>query len=291
MASSDPLSYPVTPLTAADIDQAGALVAEAGWNQVAADWHLFLDLGAVHAVRTPEGRVIATAATLPFGGQFAWISMVLVAGDYRRRGLATRLLRLCIDELTTARLVSGLDATPAGREVYRQLGFQDAWGISLLQSASSRPTGLERTPTGVAVRPMTNDDLPALAAYDNAAFGADRVAVLQRLRARLPKGAWIAERAGRIVGYLLARNGRRATQLGPLVAEYGDIAVALVAPALRAIDGPIYIDMADAKNDLRTWLETAGFTVQRSWTRMLLGRNTSFDDVARVFAIAGPELG
>ena len=35
----------------------------------------------VYAVRTGEGRVVATAATLPYGDRFAWISMVLVAGE------------------------------------------------------------------------------------------------------------------------------------------------------------------------------------------------------------------
>src|SRR5258708_40111976 len=94
MASSAPPAYAIAPLTAAEIDQARLLVAEAGWNQVAADWQLFLDLGTVHAVRTPDGRVVATGATLPYGGRFAWISMVLVAGDHRRRGPAPQPLHL-----------------------------------------------------------------------------------------------------------------------------------------------------------------------------------------------------
>ena len=37
-----------------DLPQAEALVAEAGWNQVAADWRMFLDFGTVYAV---QGRI------------------------------------------------------------------------------------------------------------------------------------------------------------------------------------------------------------------------------------------
>src|SRR6185295_7866145 len=48
-------------LAAAELPDAEALVAEAGWNQVAADWRIFLEFGTVYAVRA-EGRVIATAA-------------------------------------------------------------------------------------------------------------------------------------------------------------------------------------------------------------------------------------
>ena len=101
---------------------AEALVAEAGWNQVAADWRIFLDFGTAYAVRS-GGRVIATAATLPYGGRCAWISMVLVSAEHRRRGLATRLLHRCISDITASGLVPVLDATPAGAKVYAPLGF------------------------------------------------------------------------------------------------------------------------------------------------------------------------
>ena len=61
--------------------------------------------------------------------------MVLVAGDYRRRGLATRLMRRAMDDLAAAGLVPVLDATPDGRAVYRALGFQDSWGFHRLGAA------------------------------------------------------------------------------------------------------------------------------------------------------------
>ena len=121
-------------LAPGDLGDAEALVAEAGWNQVAADWRIFLGLGTVYAIR--DGAcVIATAATLPYGRTCAWISMVLVAATHRRQGLATRLLRRCIDDILAAGLVPVLDATPAGRAVYRPLGFQDAWGFARLAAA------------------------------------------------------------------------------------------------------------------------------------------------------------
>ncbi len=44
-----------------------------------ADWRIFLEFGRVYAVHTAAGRIVATTATLPYGGRFAWISMVLVA--------------------------------------------------------------------------------------------------------------------------------------------------------------------------------------------------------------------
>lgn len=291
MAISDPALETESPLTAAELDDAEALVREAGWNQNSADWRTFLDLGTVHAVRSGEGRLVATAATLPYGGRFAWIGMVLVAGDYRRRGLATRLLRRCMDDLISARLVPVLDATPNGRAVYRPLGFEDTWGFHRLE-LSRRITvdDASATPEGVTVVPIADSIWPAVSAYDAAAFGADRSALLARLRGRLPAAGHVAERGGRVMGFVLGRDGRTTSQIGPLVAEDDAIARSLLARAL-IVEGPIYIDLADAKVEIRAWLEAQGFAPQRPFTRMVYGRRTGFDDPARTFAVVGPEFG
>jgi hypothetical protein len=55
-----------------------ALSAEAGWNQIEADWRLMLRLGRGLGVSAGDGRLVATAIMLPFERRFAWISMVLV---------------------------------------------------------------------------------------------------------------------------------------------------------------------------------------------------------------------
>jgi len=104
-------------------------VTEARWNQVAADWRIFLDLGRCYGIESDQAGLVATAATLPYGGAFGWISMVLVRGTHRGRGIATRLLRRCIDSLSEGGATPVLDATPAGRPVYLELGFRDAWGL------------------------------------------------------------------------------------------------------------------------------------------------------------------
>jgi GNAT superfamily N-acetyltransferase len=287
MASSDPTRE--SPLAMAELADAEALVREAGWNQVADDWHIFLELGTVFAAHADK-RVVATAAILPYG-RFAWISMVLVAGDHRRRGLATRLLRRCIDEITAAGRVPILDATPEGRAVYRLLGFEESWGFHRLARYEKRP--LQATPTAerMAIGAVTDAIWPALCAYDAAAFGADRSALLARLRKRLPAAALVAQRDDRLIGLLLGRDGRTATQLGPLVAEDDATALALLARAIDAIEGAVCGDLADGKPKIRAWLEAGGFAGQRPFIRMLHRRRTGFDDPERTFAVIGPEFG
>jgi GNAT superfamily N-acetyltransferase len=292
MASSDPADAIGPSLTTAELDDANQLVREAGWNQLDADWRIFLDLGAVHAVRTAAGRVIATAAMLPYGGRFAWISMVLVAGAHRRRGLATRLLQRCIDDLAAVGLVPVLDAAPAGRAVYGPLGFRDAWSFTRWAAPQQRPR-LEaiRSPAGPSIRPIDDADWPAVCACDAAAFGADRTRVLERLRGRLPAAALVAEQRGRITGFLLGRDGGIAAQLGPLVAADDETAQALLVCGLGAVGGPLCIDVVDAKAALGAALAGIGFITARPFTRMVYRRATGFADPLRTYAVAGPELG
>jgi GNAT superfamily N-acetyltransferase len=292
MAISD-LRLAVKPsLSPSELDDVGALVREARWNQLTADWRVFITLGRVYAAHTDAGRIVATTATLPYGGRFAWISMVLVTGEYRRRRLATRLMRWAMDDLAAARLVPVLDATPDGREVYRRLGFEDSWGFQRLicreqQSASATAS----VPAGVTIRPLTDADWPALCAYDRAAFGAERSPVLAGLRGRLPAAELVAERAGEIAGFLLGRDGALAAQLGPLIADDDAIACALTVRALERAQAPLFVDLADSKAALRRLLDARGFTAVRPFTRMIYGSSTRFDDAARTFAVVGPEFG
>src|SRR5260370_16942239 len=86
--------------------------------------------------------------------------MVLVAPDYRRRGLATRLMQQAMCELAAAKLVPILDATPDGREVYRRLGFEDSWGFQRL-IRRERQGASPPAPAAILLRPITDAHSPA----------------------------------------------------------------------------------------------------------------------------------
>jgi len=273
-----------------DIDQAVLLSQEAGWNQIPADWRIFLELGSAIAVLDGD-RIVATAAMLPYGGRFAWISMVLVTAAYRRRGLASWLLRYCVSQLVRDGVVPILDATPAGREVYLRLGFRDAWTMHRLVLEQWQDRSVFDGPRDVAVRRLKRSDWPAIIAYDGAVFGAERERLLRGLARRLPQAALVAERAGRMTGFLLGRDGRRMTQIGPLCADDVAVARALLAHALGDLAPPFTIDLPDRHHTLRGWLSELGFRAERPLTRMIHRRRAAFDDTTRLFAIAGPELG
>src|ERR1700761_3894641 len=93
MGATDDIA--VVRLDASDAPAGLALSTEAHWNQNEADWRFFLGHGIVFGMRH-KAELVATAALLPYSADNAWISMVLVTANWRRRGIATRLVDSCL---------------------------------------------------------------------------------------------------------------------------------------------------------------------------------------------------
>ena len=266
-----------------------ALSKSANWNQNEADWRLMLEIGRGWGITLADGTLAASTLVLPYGA-FAWVSMVLVLPEQRRRGFATQLLRTALADLKAQGLTPVLDATPAGREVYVQEGFRDTWGFRRFQLDEAIAAPEPSTP----VRALRAADWPALLALAAQAFGASREHLLRSLAGRLPAAALVAEDNGALAGFLIGRDGREARQLGPLVARSSAAARALLAAALARIAPPVYLDLVDREPGIAAWLESLGFRFQRPFTRMVHGtglRPVAPGDAALVFCPAGPELG
>lgn len=285
-----------------------ALSTSAHWNQNAADWSMMLALGEGWGL-VREDRLVASALVLPyepFGApavaaaapRFAWVSMVLVLPEFRGQGLATQVLRLALDHCAAHGRIAGLDATPAGHDVYVGQGFVDTWSFARWRrSGGAGSLVAPSAAAGVSIRPLERGDWPAIARLDGPAFGADRSPLLRRLAARQPALAHVAQREGHVVGYVAGREGRTAVQIGPLVAPDEAVAVALfdaalaVAPGAAPATADVVADLPDARRALAAALTARGFTIERPFTRMVHGATVAPGDPATVMLVAGPELG
>src|SRR5437764_9593530 len=109
-----------------DLPAALRLKELARWNQTEADWLRLLRLeprGCFAAA--VGGRVVGTATTTTYGRELAWVGMVLVDPEYRRRGIASRLMSAALAYLDDGAVATvKLDATPDGHPVYEKLGFE-----------------------------------------------------------------------------------------------------------------------------------------------------------------------
>jgi GNAT superfamily N-acetyltransferase len=264
------------------------LSAEASWNQTADDWRLMIRCGQGWGRFTQAGQLVATTLLLPYDRRIAWLAMVLVAERHRHQGIASGLLGQALQRCDELGLAAGLDATPEGRRVYRPHGFVDLFGLQRFQCARPRLRPVEVE--GVSLRELGAVDAKRVIALDAEVFGVPRPEVVSYVHNAEPRRAVVAKSTGRLVGFALARPGRRALHLGPVSAQRAEIAQALVSRALSGAKGPIVIDVPDRQDRFQAWLTSAGFVPVRPFTRMLRGA-AALGDAGRAFAVAGPELG
>lgn len=266
---------PVLKLGVSDAIAGLALSTEAHWNQTEEDWRVFLHDGIVFGIRDGM-RLVATAALLPYSGNNAWISVVLVSATHRRRGFATRLVDACLETARKNGLTSWLDATPDGAVVYGPLGFTPTLQLRRLKLAKSEPS------SGPAPAAAT---LEALRARDRRATGIDRTALLTAFAQR--SGSRIAAANGCIA---LVRDGRIARHIGPLFADHAAEALALVDAIAQSETRPLLLDAVASQGAFLDGLTAAGWTIERPFQRMRFGPATiAAEDTP--FAVAGPEFG
>lgn len=273
MAATD--GPPVIKLGLDDAMAGLVLSTEAHWNQTEEDWRIFLRDGVVFGIRTGV-LLVATAALLPYSGNNAWISMVLVTASHRRRGLATRLLDACLETARKNGLTSWLDATPDGAAVYGPLGFTPTLQLRRLKLAKPTQAPAPAPPAAT---------LDALCARDRRTTGFDRTALLTALAQR--SGSRIVATGGSIA---LVRDGRTARHIGPLFADHAVEALALVHAIARSETGPLLLDVVASQAAFLDGLTSTGWTIERPFQRMRFGPATAMSD-EMPFAVTGPEFG
>lgn len=253
-------------LTADDLGDALALSTAAGWNQQLADWALLVALaGRGASAAELDGRIVGTALTIDYGG-FAWIAMMLVESGWRGRGLGARLL-----EASLAAVPSGLpvrlDATEAGRPLYRRHRFEDECRLTRLVAPAARAR--HEPPRTVEVREMTDADLPAIARRDAEVFGGTRRETLEWAFEQAPQYALMIDAPGRAPQYCFGRPGRRFDQIGPVVADDDASAAALTEAGLARAGGrAVVVDAFETRTHFGAWLHAAGFSAERPLFRM-----------------------
>jgi ribosomal protein S18 acetylase RimI-like enzyme len=279
----------IRPMTAGDLPFADGVRDAAGWNQTRADWRRFLEWEPAGCyVAEDEGAPVGTATTVCYGADLAWIGMVLVHRDRRRRGAGRALLQHCIAALRERGIRSiKLDATPLGLPLYHSLGFIEEWTLTRWHIAAGPALSADLT-----VEPLGDADWPAVLALDDAVFGAPRHRVLRGLVSG-SRGACVhRDAAGAVDGFGVLRAGSRALYAGPIVAANAAAGVAVLGALLaEARGGAVFCDAPDHNAPAVEFLERAGFTRQRPFVRLWLGGNPRPGIPARIFAIADPAIG
>ncbi|WP_155888585.1 GNAT family N-acetyltransferase [Inquilinus limosus] len=227
-----------------------------------------------------EGALRAAAAVVDYG-RVAYLGIVGTDPAMQGRGFGRRIVEAALAPVPAGRVIL-LDASPAGAPLYEKLGFVDVDASVVLEA----PGPVEAPPVpGLA--PMAEADLPAVAAYDAAVFGADRTTGLRELFREHPDGA-VCRRDGRVVGYGL----RHPDRIGPVLAENQETAAALVAMlSALAPAGPMTITVPSSHAAMLDHLRSSGVPELRRLRHMCRGGDRHPGDRRRIAAMASFHLG
>jgi GNAT superfamily N-acetyltransferase len=258
------------------------------WNQSTQDWRRLLRFGPEGCFAAYSGaELVGTVTVVSYGRNLAWIGMMLVARQFRGRGIGRRLMRAALDYCQRGGIpIVKLDATPAGKPLYESLGFIPELEIERWQgSGNARVENAKGSPCIW--------ELPAEAySLDERAFGVSRKELLKTLLqdSCVAPALDIDATTQSLRGFGLARPGARASYIGPVVGVDRDVCLRLVDGLLQQLAGPVFVDVANGARGREELMTQRGFVRQRCLTQMSLGHQTTRTP-EMVFAIAGPELG
>ena len=257
----------------------------AKWNQTRLDWERLLRLEPAGCfVDERAGTVVGSTTALRHGTDLAWIGMVLVLPEYRRRGIARGLVQHAMAWLrASGNRVVGLDATQMGFPLYEQLGFRSEEEIERWERPPVGAYGPAAPKGGIAF----TDSLLAL---DKRACGYDRSALLADLFADAS-----VECVQSASGFACGRPGSSAWFVGPCVALRDSEAECLLVNLLAThADERVFWDLLPSSRSARSLAHRLGFRPVRRLIRMLRdagGRFRGHPRPDRVFATAGFEFG
>lgn len=197
-----------------DIDAAIALTDLEAWGYTRADFRRLLDLSPEGCFAAEHGgRVVGVLTTTTYDS-LAFLGAVIVVPELRGKGVGRQMMEAALQHLKesgvrSVRLYAYLNAV----HFYERLGFHGEYEVVRWHGPTVE-TGPIR-----GIRPVRPADLDGIARIDAKYFGASRQAMIARLADEFSGTFLVAERAGRLKGFIVGNPSGGSCEIGPWVVE------------------------------------------------------------------------
>jgi GNAT superfamily N-acetyltransferase len=224
-----------------------------------------------------EERLVGLVGAILYDN-FAYLGSMGVHPDAQRRGVGGALMHHILAWLDQQHCPTILlDATTDGAALYTHFGFvtddqTNHWqrSTTTIQTIPQPPQLTHTTPSYLHRAPLHPQDLPAIAQFDAAYFGADRTAILNASIAENPGRAFLTRGSrDELTGYLIAQQ----KNLGPWVANNQQAAEALLRQALALpFQQPVTVLTSTTNQAASSLLKHYDFTCIRTLQHMRRGQ-------------------
>ncbi|QFF99950.1 GNAT family N-acetyltransferase [Psychrobacillus glaciei] len=231
--------------------------ASVGWDYDDNEIRTVMSSGKIFGHKNAVGKIVSSAAIIPYDSDLASIGMVIVNKEYRGLGLGKKVTQKCIDSVSKDTSIM-LISTDDGKPLYENMGFitvdyvHKYFSDSYIQSKML--INLE-----ITLEKYSENDFNEIVELDSVAFGDMRRTFLLNRILQSKQFLVVRNQKGKIIGYGLSILGPINLILGPIVAPNPQIAALIIEGLALNHQGKLRIDVPSSNNELMLFLEKSGF--------------------------------
>ena len=271
-----------------DLDFCAEQARREGWNPGLHDMAVFYaaDPSGWFKAVDDAGRIAGCVSAVAYDAHFGFIGFFVVVPEHRGGRVGIDLGR---------RALEYLDGRVIGQDgVFAKVANYETWGFKLAYRNLRYEWlgGPLPEANGIAAKPFEPAMWPAVLAFDAGLFPCRREAFLARWLAMPEAVARMVFVRGELAGWGMRRRCVSGWKIGPLFADGGDVARALVRGLLVDVEpgAPVYLDVPEVNRDGVALVESLGMKPCFGTARMYMNGTPELD-VSRIYGVTSFELG
>ncbi len=272
-----------------DVSKLIELSSSVGWDYDDQEIKTILSSGKIYGHKTPEGKIVSSAAIIPYDTNLASIGMVIVHSDYRGLGLGKAVTQQCMASVSKETSIM-LISTDEGKPLYESLGFRtvDVVHKFLCQNFICESFEVNNDFT---LDTYKVEDFHKMMEVDAAAFGDQRSKFLHNRIEQCKQCIVVKDQNNQIIGFGLSVHGPINLIVGPIVAPDFKTAASIMKELASNHHGKLRIDVPSGHHDFMTFLHTCGFNKVKEPPIMMKNSSTMPNRNQKLYAIAAQVFG
>lgn len=233
------------------------LSASVGWDYDEYEIITVMSSGKISGHKNAAGKIVSSAAIIPYDTNLASIGMVIVNEEYRGLGLGKKATQICIDSVSEDTSIM-LISTEAGKPLYEILGFI---AVDFVQKylSDNYIHNKQLNNRDITIEKYSENDFNEVVELDSDAFGDKRRKFLLNRIDQSKQCLVVRNQKGKIIGFGLSILGPINLILGPIVAPDPQTAALIIDGLALNHQGKLRIDVPSSNNDLILFLQKSGF--------------------------------
>ncbi len=234
------------------------LSSSVGWDYDENEVRTVLASGNIFGHKNAEGKIVSSAAIIPYDTFLASIGMVIVHQDFRGMGLGKKATQKCIESVSRETSIM-LIATEAGKPLYEKMSFKTVDNVHKFFCGNYKTMTKPEWIKDLHIEEYSEVEFGELVELDEKAFGDKRGCFLKN-RIKQSEQCLIArDHNGTIVGYGLSILGSENLILGPIVARDVQTATIFIDRLSSKHHGKLRIDVPSGNHEFMKSLTNSGF--------------------------------